>query len=153
MTLYLTLLFLPLLPHVFFIMQVPTETSNFFDEVLRTVETTDIEAAAEVTSQSLPETRRIGGRQREPTPTSFRTVEEKKNWEKERCKKDSHNQSECRAVLFVQNSNTLIPQPPPPPRPYSHIYGYSYILTTTHRHSSSFCKSHTFNYNYTCTCI
>ena len=45
-----------------------------------------------------------GGRQRERTPPGFRTDEEMKNWQKERVKKDNHNQSklqpppQCRHV-------------------------------------------------------
>ena len=42
--------------------------------------------------------RRKGGRQRERTPPSFRNVDDKINWQKERVKKDNHNQSEWRPL-------------------------------------------------------
>ena len=49
--------------------------------------------------------RRKGGRQRERTPPSFKNVDDKINWQKERVKKDNHNQSEWRQlereIVFV----------------------------------------------------
>ena len=73
--------------------QAPADAQGFVDSLLvDSKASSSCPAVLDESSDGTP--RRKGGRQRESTPPSFKNDDEKTNWQKERVKKDNHNQSE-----------------------------------------------------------